>query len=112
MGLLTGRIAVVTGAGRGIGRAHALALAEAGAAVVVNDVGLELRGGEGGHALEPGQPRSEVAQSVVDEITARGGRAVADAHNIGTLDGAGAVVETAVREFGDIHIVVNNAGTW
>jgi NAD(P)-dependent dehydrogenase (short-subunit alcohol dehydrogenase family) len=112
MALLSGKVAVVTGAGRGIGRAHALALAEAGAAVVVNDVGLELKGGEGGRALEAGPPRSEVAQAVVDEITARGGRAVADAHSIATLAGGAALVETALREFGDVHIVVNNAGTW
>jgi NAD(P)-dependent dehydrogenase (short-subunit alcohol dehydrogenase family) len=112
MGLLDGRVAAVTGAGRGIGRAHALALAEAGAAVVVNDVGLELRGGEGGRALEPGPPRSEVAQAVVDEIVAKGGRAVADASDVSSVDGAGQVIESALRAFGDIDILVNNAGTW
>ena len=112
MALLAGKVAVVTGAGRGIGRAYALALALEGAAVVVNDVGLELKGGEGGRGLESGPARPEVAQAVVDEIIAAGGRATADASNIASLDGSAKVVETALRVFGDIDVLINNAGTW
>jgi NAD(P)-dependent dehydrogenase (short-subunit alcohol dehydrogenase family) len=112
MGVLDGKVAVVTGAGRGIGRAYAVALAKEGAGVVVNDVGLELKGGSGGAGLELGDARPEVAQAVVDEIIAAGGRATADASNIASVAGSAAVVETALRVFGDVHIVVNNAGTW
>ncbi|HZS15218.1 MAG TPA: SDR family NAD(P)-dependent oxidoreductase [Candidatus Dormibacteraeota bacterium] len=112
MGLLDGKVAAVTGAGRGIGRAYALALAAEGAAVVVNDVGLELVGGEGGRGLVGGAPQREVAQSVADEITARGGRAVADSSDVSSVAGGRRVVETALEAFGDIDVVVNNAGTW
>ncbi|MEV1025272.1 SDR family NAD(P)-dependent oxidoreductase [Streptomyces sp. NPDC050264] len=96
-----GRVAVVTGAGRGLGRAHALQLAERGAKVVVNDLG-GTKEGEGSD--------SGPANDVVREITAAGGSAVGDTHNVGTEDGCHALVETAVREFGRIDIVVNNAG--
>jgi NAD(P)-dependent dehydrogenase (short-subunit alcohol dehydrogenase family) len=101
MVLLEGRVAIVTGADRGLGRAHALALAKAGAAVVVNDIGANLDGGGGG-----GSP----ADDVVAEIVAAGGRAVADRHSVGDWKEAAAIVDTAISAFGRLDIVVNNAG--
>src|SRR5689334_22384818 len=101
MGSLDGRIAVVTGAGRGIGREHALLLAKEGAAVVVNDLG----GANDGAGSDAGP-----AQEVANEINAAGGRAVANTDNIATWAGAQALVEQAVQEFGGLDIVVNNAG--
>jgi NAD(P)-dependent dehydrogenase (short-subunit alcohol dehydrogenase family) len=97
---LTGRTVLVTGAGRGIGRAEALYLAARGANVVVNDPGVEIdgRGGDEG-----------VAAAVVDEIRARGGRAVADTGSVTAWADARSMVELAVAEFGDLHAVVNNA---
>jgi NAD(P)-dependent dehydrogenase (short-subunit alcohol dehydrogenase family) len=100
-GPLTGKVALVTGAGRGIGRAHAMILAERGAAVVVCDVGAQLDG--------TGRDTS-VASRVVDEIRAAGGRAVADTSNISTFDGGASAVQMALDEFGRIDILVNNAG--
>jgi NAD(P)-dependent dehydrogenase (short-subunit alcohol dehydrogenase family) len=99
---LEGKVAIVTGAGRGIGRAHALALAQAGAAVLVNDLGAGFRG-EGAADRTP-------AQSVVEEIRARGGRAIADASSVAAWANAHRLVEAAVREFGRLDVVVNNAG--
>lgn len=96
-----GRVAVVTGAGRGLGRAHALLLAQRGAKVVVNDLG----GTKEGEGADAGP-----ATDVVGEITAAGGIAVADTNNVGSEDGCHALVKTAVSEFGRIDIVVNNAG--
>ncbi|MET9492444.1 SDR family oxidoreductase [Nocardia sp. NPDC006630] len=101
MSSLDGRIAVVTGAGRGIGREHALLLAREGAAVVVNDLG----GGNDGAGADAGP-----AQQVADEITAAGGRAVANTGNIAEWAGAEALIAQAVTEFGGLDIVVNNAG--
>ncbi|GAA1481915.1 SDR family oxidoreductase [Gordonia sinesedis] len=101
MGSLDGRVAIVTGAGRGIGREHALLLAEEGAAVVVNDLG-GTNDGSGTDATP--------AQQVVDEITAAGGRAVANADNVAVWDSARALIDTAVQEFGGLDILVNNAG--
>ena len=98
---LQGRVAVVTGGGRGIGRAHSLLLAERGARVVVCDVGAELDGR--GHD-------QSVADSVVAEIRGAGGEAVADYSDISTFEGAGQPVARAVETFGHIDIVVNNAG--
>ncbi len=101
MGLLDGKVAVVTGAGHGIGRGEAIELADQGAAVVVNDLG----GGVDG----TGAP-TKVADDVVAVIQARGGRAVAHHEDISTWAGAQSLVETAVRELGGLDIVVNNAG--
>jgi len=96
-----GRVAIVTGAGRGLGRAHARLLAARGAQVVVNDLGTERTG--------DGASRGP-ADDVVDEIVAAGGRAVADYSDVGSPDGAAALVQRAIDEFSGIDIVVNNAG--
>ena len=96
-----GRVAVVTGAGRGIGRAHALLLADRGASVVVNDLGGSMDGvGE-----DPGP-----AAAVAAEIVAAGGAAIADSSDVATTAGSQALVEAAVERFGRVDIVVNNAG--
>jgi len=101
MGALDGRVAVITGAGRGIGREHALLFTAQGASVVVNDLG----GSNDGSGADTGP-----AQEVADEITAAGGRAAANTENVATWDGAKALVEQAVAEFGKLDVVVNNAG--
>jgi NAD(P)-dependent dehydrogenase (short-subunit alcohol dehydrogenase family) len=99
--LCEGRICVITGAGRGIGREYALMLAEHGAHVVVNDLG----GDRTGTGADAGP-----AQQVVDEITAAGGAAVANTDDISTWDGAQALIAQAVDVFGGLDVVVNNAG--
>jgi NAD(P)-dependent dehydrogenase (short-subunit alcohol dehydrogenase family) len=101
MGHLEGRVAVVTGAGRGIGRGEALLLAAEGAAVVVNDLGTTLDGAG---------DETPVAQTVADEIVAAGGRAVANTDDVSSWAGAEKLVDQAVSEFGDLNVVVNNAG--
>jgi NAD(P)-dependent dehydrogenase (short-subunit alcohol dehydrogenase family) len=101
MASLDGKVAIVTGAGRGIGREHSLALAAAGAKVVVNDIGGSSAGE--GHDTTP-------AQSVADEIAAAGGAAVANYDNVGDFQGAENMVKQAVAEFGRLDILVNNAG--
>jgi NAD(P)-dependent dehydrogenase (short-subunit alcohol dehydrogenase family) len=92
MGLVDRRVVVVTGAGRGIGRAHALAFASEGAYVVVNDIG------------------AGPAREVVDEITAAGGQAMVNGDDIADWDGAQSLIQTAVDTFGGLDVLVNNAG--
>jgi NAD(P)-dependent dehydrogenase (short-subunit alcohol dehydrogenase family) len=101
MGLCDGRVAIVTGAGRGIGREHALSLARHGARVVVNDLGGNVDGTGGD--LTP-------AQQVVEEIVGMGGEAVASGDDVSSWEGAQHLVNTAVETFGDLHVLVNNAG--
>ena len=101
MGLLDGKVALVTGAGGGLGRAHALLLAKEGAAVVVNDLG-GARDGTGGSA--------SMADAVVNEIKAAGGRAVADYGSVSDPKAAAGMVKAAVDAFGKLDILINNAG--
>lgn len=101
MSLLEGRIAIVTGAGRGIGRAHALEMARQGAKVVVNDVGVSLSGEDDGESP---------ADAVVQEIEALGGQAVVNGADVADFDQAEAMVQQAVDVFGGLDILVNNAG--
>ncbi|WP_117000780.1 SDR family oxidoreductase [Desertimonas flava] len=96
-----GKVAIVTGAGGGLGRQHALLLASRGALVVVNDLG----GAVDGTGANVG-----AAQAVVDEIKAAGGEAVADSNSVATPEGGEAIVKTAVDAFGRVDIVINNAG--
>ena len=96
-----GKVAIITGAGGGLGRQHALLLAKRGALVVVNDLGGNIDG-TGGDA--------SAAQKVVDEIKAAGGEAVADHNSVATPEGGAAIVKTAVDTFGRVDIVINNAG--
>ncbi len=100
-GLCDGRVAIVTGAGRGIGREHALMLAEHGAKVVVNDIGGAPDGT--GSDLTP-------AQEVVAEIEAMGGEAVVNGANVADFAACGEMIQQAVDTFGDLNIVINNAG--
>src|SRR5881398_618058 len=101
MGICDLRVVIVTGAGGGLGRAHAMAFGAEGARVVVNDIGTS-REGEGESAAP--------AQQVVDEITAAGGEAVANTDDIADWDGAQALVHTALDTLGALDVLVNNAG--
>jgi NAD(P)-dependent dehydrogenase (short-subunit alcohol dehydrogenase family) len=101
MGICDGRVVIVTGAGRGIGRGHALEFARQGARVVVNDLGAELDG-TGGSTGPAGE--------VVDAIRAMGGDAVANGDDVADWAGAQRLVQTAVDEFGRLDVLVNNAG--
>jgi NAD(P)-dependent dehydrogenase (short-subunit alcohol dehydrogenase family) len=97
----TGKVAVITGGGRGIGRAYALLLASRGAAVVVNDLDVQPRGEE---------PDASVAAEVVGEIEAAGGRAVASLDSVATPEGGAAIIDTALETFGQVDLLVHNAG--
>ena len=101
MGALDGRVAIITGAGRGLGREHALFFASEGAKVVVNDLGGDSHG-EGADATP--------AQQTVVDIVAAGGEAVVNGDNVADWDGAGRLVQQAIDTFGDLHVLVNNAG--
>ncbi len=101
MGALDGRVAVITGAGRGLGREHALLFAAEGAKVVVNDLGGAMDGS--------GDDRTP-AEQVVDEIKAMGGEAVANADNVADWEGGQRLIKAAIETFGDLHVLVNNAG--
>jgi NAD(P)-dependent dehydrogenase (short-subunit alcohol dehydrogenase family) len=100
MGYLDGKVAVITGAGGGIGRAHALLFAREGAKVVVNDLGCEREG----------SGQSDSAARVVSEIRAAGGQAVANSEAVGSMASGERIVEAALRDFGRLDILVNNAG--
>jgi NAD(P)-dependent dehydrogenase (short-subunit alcohol dehydrogenase family) len=101
MGTLDGRVAIITGAGRGIGREHALLFASEGAKVVVNDLG-------GG--LDGSSTQASPAEQVVEEIKAMGGEAVANHDDIADWAGGERLIQTAIENFGDLHVLVNNAG--
>ena len=101
-----GRVVVVTGAGRNLGREYALALAARGASVVVNDLGVAISDSDGSGEAPPRSP----ACDVVDEIHTAGGVAVADTNSVATRDGGGAIIATALDTYGRIDVVINNAG--
>ncbi|HZY08940.1 MAG TPA: SDR family NAD(P)-dependent oxidoreductase, partial [Ilumatobacteraceae bacterium] len=101
MGSLDGRVAIITGAGRGIGREHALLFAREGARVVVNDLG----GANDGTGTD-----ATPAQQVVAEIEAMGGEAIVNADNVADWQGAQRLINSAIEHFGDLDILVNNAG--
>ncbi len=101
MGALDGRVAIITGAGRGIGREHALLFAEEGAKVVVNDLGGAMDGS--------GDDRTP-AEQVAEEIRGMGGEAIANGDNVAEWEGGQRLINAAVEAFGDLHVLVNNAG--
>src|SRR5688500_8815075 len=101
MGLLDGKVAIVTGAGRGLGRAEALELAKLGASVVVQDLGV---------ALDGSNPNDDPANQVVDEIEGDGGKAHAHFGDVSDYDYAKRLIDETVDRYGDVHIIVNNAG--
>jgi NAD(P)-dependent dehydrogenase (short-subunit alcohol dehydrogenase family) len=113
MDLMAGKVVVVTGAGRGIGRSHALRFASEGAKVVVNDVGIEVAAGEPGQGVSKpiDSYDTSVAGKVVDEIRQNGGQAIANMADLRTFDGARQLIDAAIAEYGRVDSLVNNAGT-
>ncbi|MEQ3648791.1 SDR family NAD(P)-dependent oxidoreductase [Hyphomonas sp.] len=101
MGILNGKVAIITGGGGGLGRAYAHAFAREGAKIVVNDYGV---------ASDGGAPISTSADKVVEEIRAAGGEAVANAADVGTVEGGASILQSAMEAFGGVDILVNNAG--
>jgi len=101
MGALDGRVAVITGAGRGLGRQHALLFAAEGAKVVINDLGGAVDGSGGDRTP---------AEEVVDEITSMGGEALANGDDVSDWEGGQRLIQAAIEAFGDLHVLVNNAG--
>src|ERR1700722_144319 len=117
MGALEGRVAIVTGAGGGIGREHALLFASEGAKVVVNDLGGPMDGatdgagaGTGAGAREGSSPAGSAADRVADEIRALGGEAISNGEDVADWEGGKRLIESAIEAFGDLHVLVNNAG--
>lgn len=104
MGYLEGRVAIITGAARGIGREHALLFASEGARVVVNDLGA---GPDGSHS---GGGSPDAAMEVVEEIRALGGEAVGNCDDVSDWEGGRRLIQAAIDAFGDLHVLVNNAG--
>jgi NAD(P)-dependent dehydrogenase (short-subunit alcohol dehydrogenase family) len=113
MGLMDGKVVVITGAGRGIGRSHALRFSAEGAKVVVNDVGVEVESGpDGSGRTQPTDSRDpSVAGKVVDEIRQRGGEAIADSSDLSTFAGGSELIDAALAEYGRVDTLINNAGT-
>ena len=95
-----GKVAIITGAGGGLGKEHALLLADLGVKIVVNDLGGSV----------DGSGKSDAADLVVEEIRAAGGEAVANKDSVSDREGAKRIVETAVKEYGSVDILINNAG--
>jgi NAD(P)-dependent dehydrogenase (short-subunit alcohol dehydrogenase family) len=113
MGLMDGKVVVVTGAGRGIGRSHALEFAAEGAKVVVNDLGVGVESGSDGSGLtRPTDERdSSVADLVVKEVIEAGGEAVADHSDLSSFAGGKTLIDTAISAFGRVDTLINNHGT-
>lgn len=113
MGLMRDKVVVITGAGRGIGRSHALRFAAEGAKVVVNDLGVEVESGPAGSGItQPSGGRdTSVADTVVAEIRARGGEALANRADLSTFAGGAELIGAAIAEYGRVDSLINNAGT-
>jgi NAD(P)-dependent dehydrogenase (short-subunit alcohol dehydrogenase family) len=110
MGALDGRVAIVTGAGGGLGREHALLFAQEGAKVVVNDLGGSMDGSDSSSGSSSGSGWVSSADQVVEEIRAAGGEAISNGDDVADWDGGRNLIESAIEAYGDLHVLVNNAG--